>query len=132
MRDVKIFFKKMAMIVQKKWENTYGSEEIESELLDILSFVKTNLNERNELSKCFIEIVNDYRNGPLEIVIFSMRELKWDEVRNAALNRKLISDDPRVWSAMNDVLAVYEDEWEDAELYKYYSSEDWHGFGRLK
>jgi hypothetical protein len=121
MSNVKISFKKMAMIAQKKWENTYGSEEIEPKLLDILNYVKANLNKRNILSQCFIDIINDYRNGPLEIVIFSMRELKWDEVKNAALNRKKISDDPRVWSAMDDVLAVYKDKWEDAELYKYYS-----------
>lgn len=121
MSNVKISFKKMAMIAQKKWENTYGSEEIEPKLLDILNFVKANLDKRNILSQCFIDIINDYRNGPLEIVIFSMRELKWNEVKNAALNRKKISGDPRVWSAMDDVLAVYKDKWEDAELYKYYS-----------
>lgn len=123
MSDVKIFFKKMAMIAQKKWENTYSSEELEPELLDSLNFVKANLNKRNVLSQCFIDIVNDYRNGPLEIVVFSMRELQWVEVKDAALSRKQISDDPRVQSAMNDVLAVYEDEWEDADLYKYYSKE---------
>jgi hypothetical protein len=123
MSDVKIIFKEMAMIAQKKCENTYGSEELEPELLDILNFVKANLNKRNVLSQCFIDIVNDYRNGPLEIVIFSMRELQWDEVKDAALSRKQISDDPRVQSAMNDVLAVYKDEWEDADLYKYYSKE---------
>lgn len=123
MNDVKIIFQKMAMITQKKWENTYGSEELEPELLDILNFVKANPNKRNVLSQCFIDIVNDYRNGPLEIVVFSMRELQWDEVKDAASSRMQISDDPRVQSAMNDVLAVYKDEWEDADLYKYYSKE---------
>ena len=121
MSNVKNSFKKMAMVTQKKWENTYGSEGIEPELLDILNFVKANLEKRNILSQCFIDIINDFRNGPLEIVIFSMRELKWCEVKNAALNRKKNNDDPRVWSAMDHVLAVYEDKWEDADLYKYYS-----------
>ena len=124
MSNIKNIFKKMSIATQKKWETTYGSDALEPELLSILNFAKANPDKQNELSECFIGIINDYRNGPLEIVVFSMRELQWSEVKNAALTRKQSSDDPRVWSAMNDVLNVYEKEWEDADLYKYYSKED--------
>ena len=42
---------------------------------------------------------------------------------DAVLNKIEESDDLRIISAMNDILEVYEDEWEDADLYEYYSKE---------
>jgi hypothetical protein len=73
------------------------------------------------LTKCFTDIINNYKCGPLEIVIFSMRELQWRDIKAAAYEKKQSSKDPRIWASMNDVLAVYEEEWEDADLYEYYS-----------
>ena len=118
-------FKELSSIAKTAWENNItGSFELEPYLLDILNFTKKNLSHRSEISQYYIDILNDYRKGPLEIVTFSMRELQWDEVKQAAIKRMENSDDPRVWSAMSDVLAVYEDDWDDADLYKYYSDEE--------
>ena len=51
-----------------------------------------------------------------------LRELRWHEVRDLAAAKMSCSEDPRVSSALSEVLAVYEDEWPDADLYAYYRS----------
>lgn len=115
-------FEDLCYIAKNIWENnTHGIRDLEPYLLDILKFTKNNLELKSKLAKSFIKIINDHRNGPLEIVMFAMRELRWEEVMMAALERKRTSTDPRVWTGMNDVLDVYEDDWEDADMYEYYS-----------
>ena len=97
--------------------------EAEPLYLELLEFLKVNLDKKEYFAK---KLANRVKNAqePWEAIQFCMRELKWEAVKNAALDRISSTDDPRVISVMNDILAVYEDEWEDADLYKYYSKED--------
>ena len=97
-----------------------GLNIIEPYLLKILEFSKKHPEGRIELVKCFNRIIEDRSAGPLEIVIFCMRELRWPEVEKEAIDRLTSCDDLRVQSAMNNVLAVYDEEWEDADFYEYY------------
>ncbi len=122
MKNIIDAFNKLAFIVKNKWEITYGTNEIEPELLNILDFVKKNIAYRMEIANCFIDIINDYTKGPLEIVVFCMRELQWQEVKEAAGSRQISHKDPRVKFAMQKILDVYEREWNDADLYHYYSN----------
>ena len=117
-------FKKLCQKAKIIWDkNTFGVSELEPYLLDILFIVKNNIDCRKDFSDEFVKILTNYRYGPLEIVIFCMRELQWKEVKEAALNIQLEAEDPRVKISMQDVLNVYQTVWEDADLYEYYSKE---------
>ena len=69
-------FWKLVAITQDVWNNTYGTNELEPYLLDILQFVKKHITEKDDLVKCFIILLKE-SCGPLEIVVFCMRELQW-------------------------------------------------------
>ncbi len=113
-------FWELVAVTQESWNNTFGVNEIEPHLLDILQFVKNHPNEKTKFVNCFITLVRGHC-GPLEIVEFCMRELQWPEVREAALQRQLDSKDFRVLDAMENIIAVYSDKWDDADLYQYYT-----------
>ena len=114
-------FWKLVAITQDVWNNTYGTNELEPYLLDILQFVKKHITEKDDLVKCFIILLKE-SCGPLEIVVFCMRELQWMEVKNAVeqIMRKAPKD-IRLLNAMQQVLDVYSEKWEDRDLYQYYS-----------
>lgn len=105
---------------ESAWENTDGADELEPYLLAVLEFVKKNITHRAELLKCFNTLVWEDK-GPIEILEFCMRELRWKEVQETAIQAMKENTDIRILNALDRFLAVYEDEWEDADLYKYYS-----------
>ena len=70
---------------QNKWEVTYGVNEIEDCLLKILIFIKQNLKHQSEFSNYFVDRIQHKEKFPLEIIIFSMRELQWNEIKEAAI-----------------------------------------------
>lgn len=102
------------------WENTDGADELEPYLLAILEFAKKHSADREELVRCFSVLVKEDR-GPIEILEFCMRELQWQEVKDATIQAMKEHADIRVLDALDRVLAVYEAKWDDADLYKYYS-----------
>lgn len=109
---------------QNKWEVTYGANEIEDCLLKVLIFIKKNLKHRSEFSNYFIDRIQRKEKFPLEIIIFCMRELQWSEIKEAVINEIYKASDPRIISAMKQILEVYETDWEDADMYEYYSKKD--------
>lgn len=113
-------FWQLVMSAESTWETTDGTDELEPYLLAVLEFVKKNIDHRTELVECFKILVNEDR-GPIEVLEFCMRELRWKEVQEAVIQTMKENTDIRVLDALNRILAVYEDEWEDGNLYKYYS-----------
>jgi len=110
----------LVQAAESAWQKTDGTDELEPYLLQILQFVQSNSNSREELVENFKTIVKEEK-WPIEILEFCMRELKWDEIKLSVLQEMSNSSDLRVRDALSRVLAVYEKEWEDSDLYKYYS-----------
>lgn len=107
--------------VKEKEKVTYGVNEIEKELLEVLNYIKINKSQEDAIKKFLIKIVKGVEVYPLEIIIFCMRELQWLEIKEVALVEKTKTHDWRIISSMNHILEVYEDEWENADMYEYYS-----------
>ena len=116
--------KTLCQETQDKWEITYGVNEIEDCLLKILILIKQNSKHRSEFSDYFIERIQRKEKFPLEIIIFCMRELQWVEIEEAVTNEMYKASDPRIISAMKQILEVYEVDWEDGDMYEYYSKKD--------
>ncbi len=118
-------FKELCKKADKTWETmTRGAPDLEPDLLAILEFTKKNLKHRDILVDCFVELVYDRTIGPFEIIVFCMRELQWEEIKEAAIAKCNKTHDPRVHAVMDDILEVYEPEWEFAEIYKYYAEKE--------
>jgi hypothetical protein len=101
-------------------ETVLDTKKHEPFLLRILSYVKANEEFKNEFIDSFIHIIQD-PEGTLEVVMYSMRELKWKEVYDATLKEYTDSNDIRTKAVLEDVLDVFEDEWDGSDLYDYYA-----------
>lgn len=95
-------------------------ESFESSLIDILNFVKSHPEAKDEFVEKFKEIVNESKSKPFEAVSFCMRELRWPEIRSYIESE--INSSPGRHELLVSALAAYDDEWSDHDLYKYYSS----------
>lgn len=94
---------------------------LEPYLLKVLNHIKQNTTFKKEQLKYFHDLIIDGSLGPFEIIVFCMRELQWQEVATMAQERSKATNDPRTISVMQNILAVYEEDWEDSDLYEYYS-----------
>jgi len=117
--NIKTFWT-LVSVTQNAWDKTYGVNEIEHHLLDILQFVKKHPTDKDDFIECFITLLKKSA-GPLEIVEFCMRELQWEEIKKAAEQMQIESKDIRLQNAMQRIIDVYSENWDDADLYKYYS-----------
>lgn len=118
-------FWKLCKKAQKAWDhNIYGDFELEQDLLPILNLVKANPQYRDAFVKGFIEIIRYDNKGPLEIVMYCMRELQWEEIRMAAIKWMHESEDMRVKMAMSDLLEGYEPPSFSSHAYMNYTEED--------
>lgn len=113
-------FWRLAGDAEAAWKITDGTDELEPYLLEILEFAKNNNDSREKLAQCFVCLLNG-DSWPIEILEFCMRELQWPSVKAATISKMRENTDIRILDGLNRVLAVYEDEWEDADLYRYYS-----------
>lgn len=98
--------------------------DLEGHLLDILSFVKANLDQREVLVRCFCALVDGSRSYTRWIVLFCMRELRWSEVCEAANQRFQLAGGvkaPRLMGWISDINWVYDDApWESADYFLYF------------
>jgi hypothetical protein len=100
-------------------DTKYSVSEVEPIFLDILLLLKNNMNNQKQLSGSILSML-DHEMIPFEAIQFCMRELQWQEVKLGVITRLKESDDLRVHNVMNKLLEVFDDEWEDEDLYRYY------------
>lgn len=103
------------------WEKTADTIIYEPYLLKILKHVKSNIEFREEFQNCFIQIIKKPEIAIWEIVMYCMRELRWEKVYKMAKEEHLSSDDIRNKNILESIMAVFDDDWEDSDLFKYYS-----------
>ena len=98
----------------------FDCRKAEPYFLNLLHFINAHPNQRDFFVS---EFVNGLRSGaqPWEVIQFCMRELQWEEIKNVAIDESSKTNDWRIISVMSNIIAVYEPEWEDADLYDYYS-----------
>lgn len=109
-------------VLCRKADEAYSEEldvSYESTLLDILEFVKQHPESKFEFVNKFIEMLSTSK-GPIEVVAFCMRELKWPEIKEFVVQQMNSSKDPRS-EALRATITAYDNHWPDSDLYEYYS-----------
>ncbi len=113
-------FWELVRLAQEVWDKTYSTEEIEPYLLEFLRLAKDHPQERNDLTNCFIGLLKGHR-ATVEILQFCMRELQWREVKEAIEEQMWQNTgNVRLLDALQKILDVYFEEWQDADIYGYY------------
>jgi len=125
MNDIIIQFRKLA---KQSWDvleaNYYDCRKVEPYYVKVLEFVKEHPECRSAFIKEFMGILGS-KGMPWELIQFCMRELQWQEIKDAVLLKMKEeiagNHDWRIISVLSSILEVYEEEWEDSDLYLYYS-----------
>ena len=101
-------------------ECTAGSSttDFEPAFVRLLEFIKLH-------PECHVVAEQRFLEGlttkPLcwELISFCMHSLRMKAIRSEA-SRLIDPNNPRGWGPLSDIVASFEDEWEDAEMYEYY------------
>ncbi|OAK60174.1 hypothetical protein A3K87_23920 [Variovorax paradoxus] len=117
-------FWRLCQIVDSADTVEAGVPDLEPHLLDILNFVNANLDQREVFVRCFCALVDGSRTYTDWIVLFCMRELRWQEVRDAANLRFELAggtNAPRLMNWISHINWAYDDApWEDAAFFLYF------------
>lgn len=103
-------------------DNFDSTQDFEPFLLRVLLFVKSNPLHVSDFKEYFTRMLHDPNLGPWELIEFCMRDLQWPEILEAAKRRMSANADHRIKAVMAKIIAVYQQNWEDRDLYKYYSN----------
>lgn len=100
-------------------EHFVGVGEIEHLLVDLLSFLKSGRIDRAVASEALIGLIEPWPGAP-EVLEFTMRDLRWSEVK-AALEAHVASDaNFRTRDMAVAVLQVFEEDWPGGQIYRTY------------
>ncbi len=104
-----------------EWGGIPDTNRYETAFIAVLNHVKANIEQRDTFIGLFIEALDNPSLMGWEIVMFCMRELKWKEVYDEVYTRCMQEPNWTIKRRMEQILEVYEDNWEDADLFRYYS-----------
>jgi len=102
-----------------------GSESHDS-LLRLLTHVKNNPECRDALAGCFVTLIEGLRevhssaSYGWRVIPFCMRELRWQEVKDAITKELQDAVDPDHHRFLKRILSAYEPAWEDESAFLYY------------
>ena len=119
MNEIQQFWK-LVEDSEKAWPDCPGTTDLEPYFLKVLELVKSAPTLQPEFARCFIEYLERAKYD-YQLLVFCMRELQWPEVRLATETTIHGCRDWRVIPLLSDVLRVYDAEWDDADLWNYYS-----------
>jgi hypothetical protein len=97
-----------------------GVEDVEVYLDELLSFINSNLERKDEFEKKFKDMLYAQPNTPLEIYWYCMHELRWLEVYNSVVDYKKNSTDLRCKRYAELILECFSSEWKDAVIFSKY------------
>ncbi|MEU7153114.1 hypothetical protein AB0B79_27220 [Streptomyces sp. NPDC039022] len=112
-----------ALAVTKRAHESYGSEALEPDLERALEILQSAPEQRQELETELISLLDPAREGIVELVAFTMHELRWprieQEIRRRITEHTGNVSDIRLYEAMLD---AFSDSWRDRDLYERFSS----------
>lgn len=111
-------FREIVQDVRDAAENSCGVESVERDLERALGVLESNPDFRGEFEKVLVSVIDSLGEGAVELISFTMHELRWKAVEEAVTER--MSDpgrnvsDRRLYEAMAD---AFSDAWRDRDLY---------------
>ena len=118
-------FRGIVQDVRDVAENACGVESVEPELERALGVLQSNPDFRREFEKVLVSVIDSLGEGAVELISFTMHELRWKAVEEAVTER--MSDpgrnvsDRRLYEAMAD---AFSDAWRDRDLYARFDRQD--------
>ena len=94
--------------------------DFEPSFAELLDFIQANPECRTEALSWFLERLEGSDGSGLwgELLEYCMHELRWPEVEAVALEILRETDDWRLRSVLLHVVAAFEEDWPDADMYE--------------
>ena len=102
------------------WESSPDTKKYEPFFINVLKLVKAELDAPLS-EQFFLSLMDDSSNDYTDLIMFCMRELRHPLVKEKAKNLCKVSSDVREKNSYERILSVYEDCWEDQDLFEYFS-----------
>jgi hypothetical protein len=101
-----------------------GVDELQHLLEGLLDFLERNPSQLESAAETFAGLAESMPSGAVEILEFTMRELRWPAVKDALVRSVGESGDFRIRDQASRVLEVFEEDWSGGEIYRRYRSRD--------
>lgn len=105
-------------------ELSVGVDTFEYLLLDLLALLESGRVARPVAIAELRRLGTDWPWGAVQALEFTMRRLRWPEVREALESHRLRGADFRTRTLASQVLEVYQDDWPVGEIYESYRRGD--------
>lgn len=126
MKDVMRKFEQLCQRANSILDETFDCRQVEPIYIKILNLIKSNPHYHDQFISALLSVLESGK-APWELIQFCMRELQWPEIKDSVLIQMQAElEGKRDWrsiSVLDHILEVYEPEWSDADLYKYYSKD---------
>ena|ERR1022692_1187820 len=103
---------------------TYGANDIEPMLVELLTLIRGHPAERAGFEDLFIDLIRRSPDGTVMILEFSMHTLRWEAVRKELESLRTNTEDFNIRRSVDRVLEAFNDDWADADIYEFYSESD--------
>jgi hypothetical protein len=113
-------------VIEREAAATFGTNEIEHLLYDLLKFLQRNLEKRAEFEPILFDLLERNPDGTSEIISFTMHSLRWESVKDyveQVRDRDVEPSPPRAELRRRNydrLLTSFDDDWDEADLYEYY------------
>jgi hypothetical protein len=122
-------FEKLCQHVASAFVPTLGEDKLEPLYGRLLDFLRMHEDYRKELASSLIGIMEKYRHSreskqtllPGSAIAYCMHELRWPEIYQFAESENRDFYSKRMATFMTDIMAAYDDDWEDKEFYRRFS-----------
>lgn len=101
-----------------------GGKFFENILISIIIFIKINHQNKEEIIDWLIFNIQNKKINNFEIIPFCMHELRWEEIKvvcESELKKSTLNNDWNNIDFLTDILESYEDDWQDKDMYNYFS-----------
>jgi hypothetical protein len=99
---------------------TYGANEIEHLLADLLEFIGDHLSCRDEFEFVLVDMLDRGPEGMVMTMEFLMHTLKWPMIEAELQRRLTVTSNWNDRRVLERILAAFSDGWEDGDIYDRY------------
>lgn len=115
------------LLVAKKSNEVCGTELYEQDFLDILDEIRRHPEKHSffkDVLRKLIDLGTVVDFIPVELIQFILRYFRWDDIKQYITNMKEQSREIRMVHVLGTILEVYDEFWEDYDLFDFYSKRE--------
>ena len=99
---------------------TISTKPLEPYLINLVEIIEHNPENVDQIKAEFVRLVATFPPGANHILQFVMHRYRWEEVRQALIDRASFTRNLNLRQVLADVLLAFDPDWPDRDLYETY------------